>query len=458
MHTLPVLLLLLAAAPPSLEASASPAAADAHEPALELMTPPAPQVVLTTWEEALARLRARSVEVLLALSQLELAGAQARLALSPLLPNVSATASAQERLAGQGSLTVDGGGSIPVGGDDEGPRPTSPLLSLRASATQSVIDVPAWYRLSAARSRERAAEASAQDTWRRVLREFARSLVAIVSAERAVEINRAALALAQARHQLTLESERLGVGRKLDTLRTARDLEVTHAELLSSVESLRRAREGLGLALGANTEVGLASGFRLEGLRDSLATLCHPLWGTPRSDLVAAQQEVQAAESSVGGARTEFVPALGLQSTVTAITVDPGFARVNSWNIVALLELPLWDGGARGATVRAERANLSLAEQRLESVRRALELELSQARRGVALAEALRRAAERSREAASQTEVLTREAFREGVGTSLELVQSAVELREAERTLVLRELELVQARVEALMAEAACAL
>jgi outer membrane protein TolC len=455
-HMLPVLLLL--ATTPALPEASPPALTAAEpEPGLELMIAPAPPVVLATWDEALGRLRTRSVELFLALGQLELAGAQARLALSPLLPSISGSASVQERLAG-GSLTLDGGGSIPIDEDPDSPRPTAPLVTLRASATQSLLDVPAWYRLSAARARERAAQASAQDTWRLVLREFARSLVALVAAERAVEINRAALAAAQARHQLAQQAEQLGVGRKLDTLRTTRDLEVTRAELLSSVESLRRAREGLGLALGAGGEVGLAPSFRIHGLRDSLNALCKPLLGAPRLDLVAAKEQVQAAERTVSGARTEYAPTLGVQSTLTAITVNPGFAQVNSWNILALLELSFWDGGARGATVRAERANLTLAEQQLENVLRALELELAQARRGVALAEALRQAAERSREAAAQTDSLTQEAFREGVGTSLELVQSAVELREAERTLALRELDLVQARVEALMVEATCAL
>jgi len=298
---LPVLLLL--ATTPALPEPGPPS--PANEPALsqELISAPTPAVVLATWDEALGRLRARSVELLLALGQLELAQAQARLALSPLLPNVSGSASVQKRLVGSGSVPIEGGGS--VGEDPDGPRPTDPLVTLRATATQSVLDIPAWYRLAAARSRERAAQASAQDTWRLALRELSRSLVALVAAERAVEINRQALALSEARHRLAEEAEQLGVGRKLDTLRTTRDLEVTRAELLSSVESLRRAREGLGLALGAGGEVGLAPSFRMEGLRDSLGALCKPLEGTPRPDLLAAREQVRAAERAVGGARGE---------------------------------------------------------------------------------------------------------------------------------------------------------
>lgn len=454
-------LFLLAAVPASGEAGVTSPTNTEPAPVAELTVPPAPEVVLTRWDEAVGRLRARSVELQTALAQLELAGAQGRLALAPLLPTFSTSLSLQERLAGGGgSIVVEGGGGgINVGGGGEGEsRPTSPLLALRASATQSVLNVPAWQQLSAARARERAASASAQDTWRLLVRELALGLVSVVAAERVVELNRMGLAQAQERHRLTLEAERLGSGRKLDALRTARDLEVARAELLSSVESLRRARAGLGLALGADAEVGLAPGFRLDGLSDELAGLCRPLRGEPRADLVAASQAQQAAEREVAGARAAYVPRLGVQSSLTALSVDPGVARVSVWNIAAVLEVPLWDGGVRGATVRAERATLAVAEQQRESVRRALEVEMEQARRGVALAEALRVAARRARDAAALTDALTQEAFREGVGTSLELVQSAEELREAERTLALRELDLVQARVEALMVEAACPL
>jgi outer membrane protein TolC len=449
-------LVLLAALPVPADAGTLLPEATGPEAVAELTAAPRPAVELSSWDEALGRLKARSVELRLALAQLERAEAQARLALAPLLPTVRTSLSVQESLLGRGSLVLEGGGSVDVGEGGDGPRPTSPLAAVRASAVQPLINVPSWYRLSAARALERAEQASARDVWRLLLRELARGLVAVVAAERVVQLDRAGLADAQARHRLALEAERLGSGRKLDALRTARDLEVARAELLASVESLRRTREALGQALGAGAEVGLVPDFRLEGLRRSVAALCRPLWGEPRSDLVAARQVVEAAEDTLAGARTAYVPTLGLQSSLTALSVDPGLARVSSWNIAAVLEVPLWDGGARGATVRVEEAGLTVARQQLESVQRALEVEVAQARRGIALAESLRLTAQGAREAAARTDELTREAFREGVATSLELVQSAADLRAAERTLALRELDLVQARVDALLAEAEC--
>ncbi|MFP2925053.1 TolC family protein, partial [Pyxidicoccus sp. 3LG] len=138
----------------------------------DLVVPPAPALALASWDDALARLRARSVDLQLALAQLELAGAETRLALSPLLPSVSGSLSLQERLVGGGSVNIEGGGgNVNVGdGDEDEPRPTSPLVALRATATQAVVDVPAWMQLSAARARERAARAGAQDAWRLLVR------------------------------------------------------------------------------------------------------------------------------------------------------------------------------------------------------------------------------------------------------------------------------------------------
>jgi outer membrane protein TolC len=412
--------------------------------------------VLDSWEEALARLRARSVDLQLVRADLLRAEAQARLALAPLLPSLSGSLSLQEDLAGGGVLTGGGGGGIPVGGDDDGPSPTSPLVSARADLRQSVFDATLWQQLSSARALEESARLAVADGWRVLVRGLARSLVAVVAAERTAEVDRVGLAQAEERLRLTQEAERLGTGRKLDVLRTSRDVEVARADALASGESLRRVREALGLALGARGEVGVRPGFTLGGLVQGVRQQCEPLWGGTRADVLAARKAVEAARRELDGARLSYAPSLGLQSSFVALTVDPGFARVRTWNVAAVLEVPLFDGNARAATVRAQEAALQQAEGQLEQVERTVSVEVLQARRAVALAEAFREAALRGREAAAQTDTLTREAFRQGVGTSLELVQSALELRQAERTLALRELDLVQARVDTLLAEASC--
>jgi outer membrane protein TolC len=61
-----------------------------------------------------------------------------------------------------------------------------------------------------------------------------------------------------------------------------------------------------------------------------------------------------------------------------------------------------------------------------------------------------------ARDLAAENDRLTRTAYLEGRGTSLELVTAAQGLREAEIQLALREFDLVKARIAAILALATC--
>ncbi|MFP2913748.1 TolC family protein, partial [Pyxidicoccus sp. 3LFB2] len=148
------------------------------------------------------------------------------------------------------------------------------------------------------------------------------------------------------------------------------------------------------------------------------------------------------------------LPTLGLSSTLFGLTTDPGFGRFVTWNVSAVLSVPLWEGGGRGGLVRERAGVETQAEAVLESARRDVELEVARARRGVEVAEALVKTAVESRDLAERTDRLTRRSFEVGRGSSLELVQSGAALRQAELNLVLREFELVQARLDAFLTEA----
>ncbi|MDF2693550.1 MAG: Heavy metal efflux outer membrane protein CzcC family, partial [Labilithrix sp.] len=83
-------------------------------------------------------------------------------------------------------------------------------------------------------------------------------------------------------------------------------------------------------------------------------------------------------------------------------------------------------------------------------------VQVTQAQRGVSVADDRRRVATQTRDLAAENDRLTRAAYLEGRGTSLELVTAAQGLREAEIQLAVREFELVKARVAAILALASC--
>ncbi|WP_253895874.1 TolC family protein, partial [Corallococcus exercitus] len=419
--------------------------------------PPAPEQV-TTWDEALTRVRQRSTDLRGAEAGVTRAEGRWRQSLGLLLPNARASAGAGVDVLHPDVPSAPGGGV--VGGGTSAPGvsvPSAPLGTLSASITQSIIDVSAWRGLSSARATEAASVANLQDVQRRLTQGLAQVLVATVAAERAAEINRVGLRQALERQALTQRSFELGAGTQLDVVRVSQDVAVARQTLVAGDEQLRRTRESLGLSLGEDHGVGVNPAFNLGGLVDQTRRDCTPLQDLgARPDLVAQRANVDAARESRRQASAGYLPTLGLSSTVLGFTTDPGFGRFATWNVSAVLSVPLWEGGQRGGLVREREGIEQQAAQSLEATRRNVSVEVSRARRGVEVAEALLKTAAESLELADRTDRLTRRAFEVGRGSSLELVQSGAALRQAQLALVLREFELVQARLAAFLTEARC--
>jgi outer membrane protein TolC len=456
-----LLLALLTGGLPSEPASPVPVPTQPQvEDAMLAPIPPAPRRV-KSWDEALALLRERSMDLRSAEAGVQRAEGRWRQALAALLPNGRAQASVAYDLLNPDTPPlfnpgVGGPPGGPVGGDGGG-GPTSPLGTVNATLTQSVVDVGAWRGLSSARAAEAGAVANLHDLRRRLTLGLARTLVATVAAERAAELNRVGLRRALESAALTQRAFELGAGTQLDVVRVSQDVAVARGALVAGDEQLRQAREALGFALGFGQAVGVDPAFNLQGLVEQTRRDCAPLEGLDaRPDLVAARAQVESARDSRRQASAGYLPTLGVSSTLFGLTTDPGFGRFVTWNVSAVLAVPLWEGGLREGLVRERAGVEAQAEAALENARRDVELDVARARRGVEVAEALVKAAAESRDLAERTDRLTRRSFEVGRGSSLELVQSGAALRQAELALVLREFELVQARLDAFLTEARC--
>jgi len=418
--------------------------------------PPAPRQV-ERWEEALGLLRERSTDLESAQAGVERAEGRWRQALSSLLPNARFSASVAIDALHPDTPVLAGSGSQVGGGTGTGRQPTAPLGAGTVSLTQSVVDVSAWRGLSSAEASQRGAEASLQDVQRRLTLGLSRTLVAVVAAERAAELNRLGLRQALERAALVQRTLELGAATQLDLARTRQDVEVARQSLISGDEQLRRAREALGLALGFVHAVGVSPNFQFQGLVAQTQTSCAPLKSVDeRPDLVAANAQLESSRDSRRQAAAGYLPTLGITSNLFALTTEPGPGRVSTWNIAAVLSVPIWEGGLRGGLVRERTGVERQAAATLERSRRDAEFEVARARRGVEVAEALVKTAAEGRALAEQTDQLTRRSFEIGRSGSLELVQSAAALRQAELALALREFELVQARLDAFLTEARC--
>jgi outer membrane protein TolC len=422
-----------------------PPAPKVTDPMLEPM--PGPQRTVTTWEDVLSLVRARSTDLRVAFDEVDKAEGQSRIALAGALTQLTAT----------GSLTHNFfQGSYPVGPGVTAPFPTANVLAGQLGLVQPLFAPRAWYAVGSARRAEETAQMTLDDKKRVLATNVAGALVAEIAAERVAELNRVGLRQALERLALAHRREELGSGTHLDVVRADQDVDAARSAVVFGDESARQDREALGLALGISEPVGAAQGLNIDGLVSDTGTGCR-LVGTAddRADLRALRTEVDIAARGVKDVWYQFLPTVTFQSALAA-TNDPLAIPQTTWNIEGVLTVPLWDGGARYGSLRQAKAERDEADQNLIAARRTAVIQIEQARRAVLVASDARKVAVDAETHALAVDHMTQVGFLTGQGTSLDLVVSAAAVRQAQINRALRDFDLVRARIDALLALADC--
>lgn len=414
-----------------------------------LLPVPVANKTVATWEEILTLMRARSTELKVAYLEVLRAEAQSRIALAGTLPSLNGTGIVRKELLTKTSPN-------PLGGTVTQPN-TDIIATGSLTLVQPVFAPRAWYGIKTAGMAEDVARLSVEETKREITLRVASALIVVVTSERVAELNRIALRAALERLDLSTRKRALGAATGLDVLRAQQDAENTRATLVSGDESLRQAREALGLSLGLAEPIGVPPNISLDGLERSASSFCKPAASIDeRADIATARGRRELAERGVGDVKRQFSPTINAQSTLATTTADTGFSPSTTWNIQGVLSVPLWEGGARYGALRAARVDVERAETELMALQRSVTVEIAQSRRAVTVADDSRKVAAAARALAAEADRLTRAGYLEGQGTSLELVIAAQALRQSEVNLALREFELVRARIQALLAAANC--
>jgi len=409
---------------------------------------------LASWGDAVTLSRARSTDLATAVAEVRRAEAQTRTALAAVLPQLAGSVSYPHQF-----ITKD---TSILGAPGDPPRtitsPQSDYVNGSVVLTQSLINLQAWHSIKTGKENEKAQRLSVEDSQRIVTLTVATAIVAVVAAERVAELNRIGLRSALERRELTARKRMLGVGTGLDVLRADQDVSASRAAIVSGDEALRKVREALGLAVGLPEQVGVARAINLDAITAEAERTCPRIKDLgERADIAAAQQRAVVAERNVANVERSFLPTLAAQSTLASTTAQIGSGTPRTtWNVSAVLSIPIWDGGTRYGALRSARALREEATLQVESARRGATVGVEQARRSISVAEAALDVAREARKLASGVDQLTQTAYRAGQGTSLELVIAASALRQAEVELALREFEVVRARLEALFSLARC--
>jgi outer membrane protein TolC len=437
------------------DSTSTPPTAAPSDPLLASV--PAPRRVVSSWEEALSLVRSNSTDLRIAYDQIKEAEAQTRVAVAQALTSVTAQGSiTHNMITAQSSqvVSVDANGN-PVFEAFTAPTPT--YLQGSVQMVQPILAVQTWHAIGTARASEEASRLSAEDLKRTLSMHLANTLVGVFTAERIAELNRTGLRSALDRLDLAVTRERLGGATGVDVARARQDVDAARATLVNGDEMLRQAREALGLALGIPEQVGVSPDARLEGLEAGARGACPELDSLElRPDLAAARKRIEVAQRNVTDVNEQFLPTIAAESVLSTTTLDTGALPRTLWNIQGVLTIPIWDGGARYGMLRNARALEDAAQQQYTGARRSALVQVEQARRAIEIASQSLAIATDAREQAANVDRITQAAYREGQGTSLDLVTAAAALRQSEINLALAEYGAVKARILAVLSLATC--
>jgi outer membrane protein TolC len=366
----------------------------------------------------------------------EQARGQTRVARSALLPNVNGNLSEnieQRNLAAQGlrfNVPVFGGAAAPVIPTIVGPFN---YLDLRATLSQTVVDLTAKHNYGAARESLRASELSARDARDLVVFAVGGAYVQVIAAAARVRSAHAQLDTAKALYQQTVQQRAAGLVAQIDVNRSRVQM-LTQQQRLVSVEN-DLAKQKINLARIS----GLPATDRYE-LADDVPFAAPPALGAEealkqalaeRSDLKAAEAQVRAAERAFAAARAERLPSLSVSADYGVIGTNPAQAH-GTFSVAGNLKFPIWQGGRIEGDIEQGGAVLAQRRAELEDLRGQVEADVRKASLDVEAAQSQVEVARENIQVTQENLKLTRQRFEAGVTDNLTVVQSQESVAGAE--------------------------
>ncbi len=412
-----------------------------------LLTPPSPAPrQIGSWDEALGLIRAQSPDYVTGRESVVRAEAQKRIALAAVLPVLDVLGSYTHQFY-TAAFTIDQFNIV---------SPPPNLWSLNANLSWDVLDPRAIYKVGTASENIRVTKLSFSDERRTIALAIVHAMLATLAAERVSEVNRVGLRSSLERLALTQARLKYGQGTALDVDRGLRDAEAARRLIIAGDEALYESREALGAALGSPLPISPPGGLDLDQFEASVARTCRLNDDIDRRpDVRAAQGQVDIAERKVHEAELLFSPtfALGSQFAENNVAV---LGPLKTWDVQGVINVPLYDGGARYGALRDAHAAAEQARQALITTRLNAIVGSATAQRLVGVRQAARDVARKQVDLDQRIDDRTRNGYANGFGNSLDLVTSAQDLRQAEIDLALLEYQVGEARADAVLTNAEC--
>jgi outer membrane protein TolC len=349
---------------------------------------------------------------------------QTKIARSALLPNLNASLSETVQQTNLQALGVHF--DLPIPGFSP-PTIVGPFnyFDLRASLSQTVFDLTARNNYRATKELVRANELSVEDARDLIVLAVGGTYLQVIAARSRIDAARAQLTTAEALFKQTSEQRAAGVVAQTDLNRSQIQLLTQQQRLFSLENDYSKLKISLarltGLPPNEQYEISDAIPFA-EAPPLSLEEALRQAF-EQRSDLKAAEAQVQAATRARSAARAERLPSFAVRADYGVIGTNPSQAH-GTFAVAGTIRVPIWQGGrVKGETEVADAA-LDQRRAELQDLKGRIESEVRNAYFDLQAAASQVEVARKNIQVATQNLELTRQKFDAGVSDNVEVVQS----------------------------------
>lgn len=356
-------------------------------------------------------------------------------ALSQLLPSV--TASVNENVT-QLYLPAEGMSSSLFGNSSlfQLPLVTGQYhyYSLFGSINYNAVDLTAFRNLKAADAAELSSELHLRDAREVVILAVGGTYLQTLADAAVVEAQKYEIEFMDAGYQQAREQHAAGVRARIDVDRNLVELRSEQQRLASYEAELAKEKIRLARLIGLQSGTAIALSDALPDSFSGMETLQEAIQHgfAERHDLQAANKELEAAEQARKAARSEYLPTLSLSGLYGLQGTGPDTGKI-TYNGVASVNIPIWQGGR--AKADTQQADASISERRAEyqNLKAKVEEDVRMAYIDAEVAAKQVQVARENQILAKETMLDSQDRFQAGVTDSVEVVQAHQIMASADR-------------------------
>jgi len=299
------------------------------------------------------------------------------------------------------------------------------FFDLRATLSQTVLDLTTLNNYRAARENLRASELSAEDAGDLIVLAVGGAYLQVISAKAKVESARAQLDTANTLLKQTSDQRAVGLVAQVDVNRSQVQALTQQQRLFSLENDLAKQKINLARLTGLppNQNYDIADDVHFSAAPSITLEVALRQAFEARSDLKAAEAQVRAAERARSAARAERLPSFSVSADYGVIGTNPAQSH-GTFTVVAAIRIPIWQGGRTEGNIQQAEAALAERRAELEDIKARIEGEVRNAYLDLEAATNQVTVALKNIEVSKQNLELTRQRFEAGVSDNVELVQS----------------------------------